>query len=291
MLKRINWIGIFKGFCWLVSLAGLVVLMGFVSQKKKDVLCKEVKIVIPGSDNFIEIEEINAILSSNFGELIGDPLLEIPTQEIEKQIAANPYIAFVKVYQEMDGVLHISVKQREPVLRVINASSQDYYIDSEGYKMPISSNFTAHVLVANGKIEEHFSGKLEKIESKMLNDLYKTALFIKGDTLWNAQIEQVFVNQKSEMEFVPRVGMQKILVGTADDLELKMRNLLIFYKKAMPKVGWDTYKTINIKYTNQIIGEKNKIDTSYKAPKVIIVDSLSSSGLIADSLANEARRM
>ena len=137
MLKRINWGGVFKGFCWLVSLVGLVLLMGFVSQKKKDVLCKDVKIIIPGSDNFIEIEEINAILNSNFGELIGDPFLEIPTQEIEKQIAANPYIAFVKVYQEMDGVLHISVKQREPVLRVINESSQDYYLDREGYKMPV----------------------------------------------------------------------------------------------------------------------------------------------------------
>jgi cell division protein FtsQ len=26
-------------------------------------------------------------------------------------------------------------------------------------------------------------------------------------------------------------------------------------------VGWDTYKTINIKYTNQIVCEKNKIDS------------------------------
>jgi cell division protein FtsQ len=30
----------------------------------------------------------------------------------------------------------------------------------------------------------------------------------------------------------------------------------------MPKVGWDTYKSINLKYANQIVCEKNTIDTN-----------------------------
>jgi cell division protein FtsQ len=27
----------------------------------------------------------------------------------------------------------------------------------------------------------------------------------------------------------------------------------------LPNVGWDKYKTINIKYTNQVIGVKNEL--------------------------------
>ncbi|MEJ2901883.1 cell division protein FtsQ/DivIB [Pedobacter panaciterrae] len=261
MLKRINWKSVFKGFAWIVSLAGIIVLMSFVSIKKDTVTCTNIKILIPGADNFIEREEVDAILKQSQGILIGKKLEQINLEEIEQKLKANPYIAFATVYADMNGVIHINVKQRQPILRVINASDQDFYIDRNGLKMPISPNFTASVLVANGKIMEHFSGKVDTLITKLAKDLYKTAFYIEQDTLWNEQIEQLIVDDKNDIQLVPRVGNQRIILGTADSLEVKMRNLRAFYDKAMPKVGWDTYKTINIKYTNQVVCEKNKIDS------------------------------
>jgi cell division protein FtsQ len=261
MLKRMNWKSVFKCFAWIVCLAGLVVLMSFVAARKKTVVCTNVKILIPGADNFIEREEIDAILKQSQGSLIGQNLAQINLQRIEKNIKANPYIAYATVYADMNGVIQIEVRQRQPILRMINASGQDYYIDSNGLKMPVSPNFTANVLAANGNIMEHFSGKVDTLITKLAVDLYKVALYVKRDTLWDAQIEQLYVNDKKDIELVPRVGNQRIILGSADSLETKMRNLLAFYKKAMPKVGWDTYKTINVKYTNQIVCERNKIDS------------------------------
>lgn len=251
-------------------------LMSFVGVKKQSVTCTNVKIMIPGADNFIEREEIDAILKQSQGILVGRNLEQINLEEIEKNIKSNPYIAFAKVYADMDGLVNIEIRQRQPVLRIINSSDQDFYIDENGLKMPVSPNFTANVLVANGKILEHFSGRVDTLITKMAKDLYKTALYIKRDTLWDAQIEQLFVDDQGDIEFVPRVGNQKIILGAADSLEVKMRNLMAFYKKAMPKVGWDTYKTINIKYTNQVVCEKNKIDSSVvKKVTVLPVDSVS----------------
>ncbi|RZK86029.1 MAG: cell division protein FtsQ, partial [Pedobacter sp.] len=59
MLKRINWKAIFKGFAWLACLAGVVVMMSFIDAKKQSVKCAKIEILIPGADNFIEIEEID----------------------------------------------------------------------------------------------------------------------------------------------------------------------------------------------------------------------------------------
>jgi len=261
MFKRINWTAVFKGFAWVISLVGIVVLMSFVSIKKDTVTCTNIKILIPGADNFIEREEVDAILKQSQGVLIGKKLEQINLEEIEQKLKANPYIASATVYADMNGVIHINVKQRQPILRVINASDQDFYIDRNGLKMPISPNFTASVLVANGRILEHFSGKVDTLITKLAKDLYKTAFYIEKDTLWNPQIEQLIVDEKNDIQLVPRVGNQRIILGTADSLEVKMRNLRAFYDKAMPKVGWDTYKTINIKYTNQVVCEKNKIDS------------------------------
>jgi len=265
MLKGVNWIAIFKGFAWVICLAGVVVLMSFIDVKKHDVKCTNVKILIPGADNFIEREEVDALLLQSQGRLIGRDLQQINLNELEKRMESNPYIAAARIYADMDGVIHIEIKQRQPVLRVINAGDQDFYIDKYGLKMPVSANFTANVLVANGNINEPFNGRLDSLSTKNARDLYKAALYIKEDTLWQAQIEQIYVDERLDLVLIPRVGNQRIILGNADSLEIKMNNLLAFYKKVMPKVGWDTYKTINIKYTNQVVCEKTKPDSSLHA--------------------------
>jgi len=288
MLKRINWRSVFKCFAWMVCLVGTVVLMSFISVKKKTVVCTNVKILIPGADNFIEREEVDAILKQSQGNLVGQHLESINLQRIEKNIIANPYIAYATVYADMNGVIQIRVKQREPVLRMINANGQDYYIDSNGLKMPVSPNFTANVLAANGNIMEHFSGRVDTLITRMAKDLYKVALYVKKDTFFNAQIEQLYVNDKKDIELIPRVGNQRIVLGGADSLETKMKNLLIFYKKALPKVGWNTYKTINVKYVNQIVCERNKIDSlTGKVIKDRVADTTKRYKQMVDSMVRD----
>jgi len=287
MLKRINWSAIFTGIAWLTSLAGVVVLLSFINVKKQTVKCTDVKILIPGADNFIEREEIDAILREDQGVLLGRNIERINIHQIEKKLQSNPYIAFAKVYVEMDGVLHIEVKQRQPVVRILNNNGQDFYIDNDGLKMPISSNFTANVLVATGNITEVFGSRVDTLHTQLARDLYKAALFIKRDTLWDAQIEQIVVDGKDDIELIPRVGNQRIILGNADSLEKKMTNLLLFYKKAMPQVGWDTYRTISIKYTNQIVCEKRDSTEIARRPKTISsADSLRIQQKVSDSLIN-----
>ena len=297
MLKRIDWTLIFKTFAWVVCLSGVVVLMSFVGVKKATVTCTNVKILIPGADNFIEREEIDAILKQNQGILIGKKLEQINLDEIEDKLKSNPYIALAKVYADMDGVIHIEVKQRQPILRVINAGNQDFYIDRTGLKMPVSPNFTANVLVANGTIMENFSGRIDTLHTQLAVDLYKTAAFIKKDSLWDAQIEQIFVNEQKDIELIPRVGNQRIILGNADSLEVKMSNLMAFYKQAMPKVGWERYTTINIKYTNQVVCVKNELDSANRveAGKAPLVKKAVPAGtnvidsIVKDEIAKEIK--
>ena len=198
----------------------------------------------------------------NGGAMLGMDMNDINSHKLENGLKANPFIEFAKVYADMTGVIHVQIRQREPVLRIVNMANLHFYIDGNGNKIPLSDNYTAKVLVASGLIEEDFSGRVDTLKTKMARDLFNTALYIRRDTLWDNQIEQLFVDLKGDIEMVPRVGSHKIILGSADSLQIKFRNLLVFYKKAIPKVGWDAYKTINLKYANQIVCEKNIIDTS-----------------------------
>lgn len=257
MLKRINWKAISIGFAWVVCLSGLLLLMSFIETEKASLVCTDVKVIIPGNQNLIERAEVDQILLQYGGKLLGREIKNINIQKLETGLKDNPFIRFAKVYADMDGVIHVQIRQRVPVLRIINIANVDFYVDKEGNKIPMSENFTANVLIANGLIYEDFSGKVDTLKSDLAKDLYKTASFISEDTLWNNQIEQLYVNQRNDIEMVPRVGNQKIILGNGDSLSVKFSNLYFFYKKALPRLGWDTYKTISIKYSNQVIAEKN----------------------------------
>jgi cell division protein FtsQ len=245
--------------CWLISLGGVVVLMSFIEIKKAQVICKDVKVYIPGNQYFIDQQEIDNILHVKNHTLIGRPIESINIRALEDKLKANPFIETARVYIDMDDVIRVEITQRQPILRIMNQFDQDFYVDSHGLKIPLSNNFTARVLVANGFIEEPFSGKVDTLHTDIATQVYKTADYIRRDSLWDAQIAQIYVNQAHEIELIPRVGSQRILLGNADSLDAKFHNLLIFYKKALPQVGWGMYKIINIKYTNQVIGVKNQI--------------------------------
>jgi cell division protein FtsQ len=193
--------------------------------------------------------------------------------ELENSLKANPFIEYAKVYGDMDGTLMIEISQRQPILRMLNRFDQDFYIDMHGLKLPLSPNFTARVLAVNGFIDEPFGGRVDTMRTQIARDVFKTVSYIHADPLWDAQIAQVYVNVDKEIELIPRVGSQRILLGSADSLDVKFKNLLGFYKQALPKMGWEAYKTINIKYTNQVIGIKNTKADSLRLAKPAVTDS------------------
>jgi cell division protein FtsQ len=279
--KRI-WKPLLIGFGWFISLAGLLVLMSFIEVKKAELVCKRVKVYIPGNQYFIDRQEVDNILQATSHTLIGRRLKEIDIHALENKLKINPFVEFATVYIEMDGTLQVEVSQRQPILRIMNRFDQDFYVDQHGLKMPLSQNFTARVLAVNGYIDELFANKVDSLHTALAKEIFKTADFIRKDSLWDAQIAQLYINQDHEIELVPRVGNQRILLGNADSLSAKFDNLKIFYKQALPMVGWDAYKLINIKYSNQVIGVRNEtLMDSLKRRKEFLADSTKKATIIA----------
>jgi cell division protein FtsQ len=264
MFKKPIWRILLISFAWVLSLGGLVVLMSFIEIKKSEVVCKEVKIYIPGNQYFIDKEEVASILHLSSYTLVGRRIENINLHDLEGKLKASPFIELAKVYADMDGIIRIEISQRQPILRIMNQFDQDFYVDKNGLKIPLSANFTARVLAVNGYIEEPFGGKVDTLHTQLAKDIFKTVSYIRQDSLWDAQIAQVYVNESHEIELVPRVGNQRILLGNADSLAVKFHNLLAFYKQALPQVGWDAYKQINLKYANQVIGVRNTKADSLK---------------------------
>src|SRR5690606_6430629 len=261
MLKRlqnIRWKRIFLITTWLDCLSGLVVLMSFISVKSNDFACTDLRVIIPGEQSFIARDDVDRLLDQKHGKMVGRTLSTLPIHAIEQDLQAIPFVEKAMVSMDMNGVLTIRLKQREAVIRIINAIGEDFYIDKHAVKMPLSSHYAPKVLVANGDIRELYGKHLDSIESPKVQELYRTAKFIQSDSLWRDQIEQLFVNRDQEIEMVPLVGDHQIILGNADSLQLKFSKLMWFYKHIIPTVGWDAYKAVNLSFANQLVCIRNE---------------------------------
>lgn len=260
---------IIKLSLWAIGFISMLIVMGFVDVSQKDQRCSLVSIHIDESQgiNFVDEHDVMEMLNSKGKKLKGMHLKDINTGMLEKIINTNPFIANAEVFSTIDGSITIGVKQRIPVIRIMNTRDEDFYIDENGVFMPVSEKFTAPVLVANGFIfNQYQERKIYNLSVEMsdtltnrmlLEQLFMLANTIRKDTFWNAQVEQVYVNEWQELELIPRIGNHRIILGDVSNLDEKLNRLLLFYKKGLNNIGWNSYHTINLKFKNQVVCSKN----------------------------------
>jgi cell division protein FtsQ len=256
-LRSLPWKHVGYSSISLCCLIGLVILMTAVSIKSQEQACQHIQIVIMGDESFVEQKDVMSFVEQKYGELIGRTLTSIPTHEIEADLRGIPHVLQAVVYAEASGTLHIRIEQRKAVIRIYNMGGSSYYIDELGLKIPVSSTYVPRVLVANGYIREPFGEVLDSMKTDLVKDLFVTAEFIRKDSLWSNQIVQLYINENEEIELVPRVGEQQIILGDARDLPDKFNKLHLFYTRVVPKTGISAYKSVNLKYANQLVCERN----------------------------------
>ena len=265
MKKKIKYI-----ILWVLVIAYLAVTLGFVTEKRQRLVCNQVEVCILDSSHnaFISPNIVKNLLQKKGINLIGKNFGEIDLKNLETVLNNCPPIEKAEVYKTIGGKVVIEIRQRSPILRVIDANNVSYYIDNKGYVMRLSGNYTSRVIIANGYIHCAIpdNGKLSVLDVEnslkdkryLLADLFKLAQFIADDDFWNAQIQQIFVNAAGDFELIPRVGAHVIVFGDYSDCEEKFSNLMSFYKNGLPVVGWNKYETINLKYRGQVICTKRE---------------------------------
>ena len=255
-MQNIRWNIVLYAFLGLAVLVGFVVLKNLINTKDEGQVCTNLEVNVEGKETFIDQHDISKMINNQFGNIVGKELAAIKYQDIEDAIQKLPYVSNAEVSADMDGNVHISVQQREVVLRVINKDGREFYIDTDGNKIPVTLKYVPHVLVANGNIKESYGKSLEPIKTNLVQDLVKVVDHVRDNELWENQIVQIYVNEQSDIELIPRVGKEVLVIGSADSLDYKLQRLETYYKNILPRVGSDAYAKVNVKYGGQIICER-----------------------------------
>jgi len=255
--KILTWGGIFLY---------LLLVFSFVSSESENSICTKVDFSVLNATENHFLSKTSAInLFKEYGyRITGYPIGDLNLNELEELLRKQPSVKEAQVYESGQGILHIDLVQRTPLLRVINEAGNGFYIDREGTLMPLSRNYTARVLVANGYISKKLNPNQQNFQlpinqkvisknDKLLIDLYRLSKFISKHEFWDSQLVQIYVNKELDFELVPRIGSHIIIFGKIDDMEKKFKKLRVFYQQGLKKEGWNKYKFINLKFDNQIV--------------------------------------
>ena len=231
-------------FKWgmLLSLVGVVLSFTNQKQNRQMVFLNQINIELSDDEFMNEQIALKYIEKNNF-DFESVALSSFYLNELEIAFLNHPAIKKAEVYSNQEGMININLQQRKAVVRV-KTDNTDYYLDTQGIKMPLSKEYTPRVLVVTGEVNESNHSSVFSFVER-----------INKDKFWKSQITQLHFNN-NEVIIIPRVGSQKIHFGTLTDVNKKLGNLYQFYKQAMPVKGWQTYSEISLAYNNQIVCTK-----------------------------------
>ena len=237
---RINW-NLIKG----VLLLGLVVfLYAFSSHKNNSRLVTNLAVQFTGKENvYITTEMVNKLLIQNQEQLYNLPKDNLDLKEMEFLLESNDMIKSAQVYLTVNGEVRAEIEQKQPIARVYSKTT--FYIDEDGFWMPLSPQHSARVPLITGVVEK-----------EDLEVVYTMALKVYKDSFLKMYVTEIHQHQNKEISLKMRLLDFEVLVGTLENLDQKIKNLKAFYQKAKKDKLLGIYKSVNLQFDNQVVCTK-----------------------------------
>ena len=223
----------------------VIFLFSFTSKRNANRKLTKVKVVFVGDNPpFVRQETVNKLLIENNREVSSIQKVNLDLNKLEKTLNAQEMIEKSDVYVSIDGVLKAVVKQKTPIARIFDKGAS-FYIDYEGSRMPLSSNFTARVPLV--------SGGIDKINKEDLTELFRA---IYDDAFLKKNIIGIEIISDGSLKMYNRNFDYQIDFGKLNDLDRKFKNYKAFFQKAVLDSSLYKYKKIDLRFTEQVVCTK-----------------------------------
>ena len=190
---------------------------------------------------FIDEKDIKEIVKkSNPERSIGD--INIP--ELEKKLNKLPAVDSANVFLNLNGNLHLEIKQRVPAFR-LNKNGNDFYVDGKGTEFPISKNYSFPCMLVTGDVDKSEYIKLAELVDKIDRDEFSKKYFIG------------ISKEKENYNLLTSQGNYKVEIGDLENINLKVKGFKTFVEKHLVYQEPEKYTKISLKYDNQIVTTLN----------------------------------
>lgn len=206
--------------------------------------CTQVRIVVKDSvkSQFVDARELESYLKRKQCYPQGKTMDVIDSHAIEQYLCEHEMVRTAQCYKSPFGRVNIVVTQRVPMLGV-TSSNGCYYVDSDRRVMPIRGEMISHIPVFKGAVSERAATE----------EYFDFALWLKDHNYWSPRIDHIHVHNPKYI-VLSQVDMKaKIIMGSLNDYEKKLKKLHTLYTKGLDKMGYPEYKEYDLRFTNQVV--------------------------------------
>ena len=255
-----NWQKIAIRIIWSIAAAGLIVLFVVSWKAKNEKQLTDIQIELVGESAealFMDEIAIRVILNEQ-GVQVGMPIEKINLTQLEQFIEKTEWVKNAEFFINNKLVLEVKIEQRIPIARIFSASGTSFYIDNEGWRLPLKQLTVLNLPVFTGFPTDQ--PKLSKPDSALLKDVLFFAKTIQKDSFFMAQVAQVNIEPNGTFQMVPTLGDHLVLLGSVDQLEDKLNRLFTFYKKVWLVSGVNAYQYIDCRFNHQVVALKKGLE-------------------------------
>lgn len=247
-----------------LTLAALVAVFMLINagkaKKRALITCEGVNVEFTDDYRFVTEEDVKGYLDNYYGAYIGQRIDSIKLHKVESILNVQSAILNSEAYTTDDGMLNITISQREPVVRFQNGE-HGFYADECGFIFPLQDNYTSNVPVIDGNIplnvEDGFKGAPGSDKEKAwMAGVLELLNFMDKSRAWSENIVQMHVDEKGDLVLIPRQGNERFIFGSPDGAEAKFGRIEKYYRYILPEKGEGYYRTVNVKFDKQIVCKK-----------------------------------
>jgi len=175
---------------------------------------------------------------------------------IEQAVRDRGEVLGADVYAADPFTIAVEIAQRKPVVRFQKGDGR-WYCDPEGYLFPVVH--AVNVPVVTGSIplsiEKGYKGLAPEESRDWVLGIVAMARYIDSRNTLRSQIEQIDVEPNGDLVLYTSEVGPAIIFGDSGDYVEKFRKLEVWWRNVLPAALAENkhYKTINLKFTNQII--------------------------------------
>jgi cell division protein FtsQ len=231
-------------------------LIAFSERKQGGAVCKDVVVELDNlsENHFLDEADVMQLVEGSGQPVKGVGIDRIKLKEIENKIKADKHILDAELFGDLKGNLIVNIELRRPVARIVQSDAPDAYIAEDGVVMPVSEKYTSRVLLISGAVK-HLLESEDLNKSEEGKQLMAMIQFINKDKFWKAQVAQLDISRDGKINIFPQVTGQLVEFGKPENIEVKFKKLMVFYKDILPARGWTRYERVNLEYEGQVVAE------------------------------------
>lgn len=233
--------------------AGLTFLLQTTKQERSMMTCTGVQVEFLDDYRFVSEDDVKQALERHYGTYIGQRVDSVRLDQMESIIEKNGVIRKGEVWATSDGIIHVSVTQRAPVVR-FQRGEKGFYMDEEGITFPLHSSYTAEVRTVSGDIPSIEDGANRSWARGMLSLIG----YIDSSKAWRDRISSINVNTDGDIELKVGEGRERFIFGAPEDFATKFDKMEKYFSYiATGAEDAPKYKSVNLKYNKQLICRKD----------------------------------